>query len=258
MSGGTPGSGSVAGITVPYRVRFDECGPDGRARASAILRYVQDVAWVHSEQVGLDRAWYAERELAWVVRAVELELLEPITLGATIELTTAVVGFRKVWARRRTEGRVGDGRLVLSVHTDWVMTDTRRGLPVRISDEFPRIFGAVAGPIEPSRVDLPAAPPDAARRPIRVRRQDLDPAGHVNNAAYADYLDEALEAAAPEAAGALGGPRRIELAYLAPALPGATVVGETWPEAPGHRHWAWRLADEAGRELARARVSPAR
>ncbi len=43
----------VRGVTIPYRVRFDECGPDGLARSSALLRYAQDVAWVHSEQHGL-------------------------------------------------------------------------------------------------------------------------------------------------------------------------------------------------------------
>ncbi len=27
----------AAGVTVPYRVRFDECGPDGIARTSSVL-----------------------------------------------------------------------------------------------------------------------------------------------------------------------------------------------------------------------------
>src|ERR687895_2512270 len=48
---------------VPYRIRFDECGPDGLVRASALLRYVQDAAWVHSDSAGFGRAWYADRAL---------------------------------------------------------------------------------------------------------------------------------------------------------------------------------------------------
>ena len=48
-----------------YRVRFDEAGPDGLLRASGLLRYAQDVAWMHSEALGFDRAWYRERDLAW-------------------------------------------------------------------------------------------------------------------------------------------------------------------------------------------------
>ena len=54
--------------SAPYRVRFDEAGPDGLLRTSVLLRYAQDVAWHHSTSRGFDRAWYAERGLAWLVR----------------------------------------------------------------------------------------------------------------------------------------------------------------------------------------------
>ena len=92
-------------VTIPYRVRFDECGPDAIVRTSALLRYAQDVAWVHSERMGFGREWYAERGLAWVVRAAELAILVAIPLGTTLAVSTGVTGFRRVWARRRTEAR---------------------------------------------------------------------------------------------------------------------------------------------------------
>ena len=54
----------------PYRVRFDEAGADGCARPSAIVRYLQDLAWHHSEAAGLDRAWYAARNMGWLVHGL--------------------------------------------------------------------------------------------------------------------------------------------------------------------------------------------
>jgi acyl-CoA thioesterase FadM len=80
--------------------------------------------------------------------------------------------------------------------------------------------------------------------------------GHVNNAAYLDYLEEALAVAGDGARPAISGtPRRIRLEYLVPAAPGAALIGGTWPEAfDGAASWAWRLADDDGHELARARV----
>jgi acyl-CoA thioesterase FadM len=187
-----PDPGIAHGVTVPYRVRFDECGPDGLVRSSALLRYAQDVAWVHSERMGFDRAWYAERGLAWVVRAVELAILAPLALGQVVDLTTGVTGFRRVWARRSTEGRLPDGRLVLWAHTDWVMTDVVRGAPGRVPPEFPAAFDVPPGKFEPGRISLPPTPVGAVHHVSRVRPQDLDPLGHVNNAAYLDYLEEAL------------------------------------------------------------------
>lgn len=256
MNDPRPHVASGNGVTVPYRIRFDECGPDGLVRTSALLRYTQDVAWVHSERLGFDRAWYAERDLAWVVRAVELEVAEPLPLGRTIALRTAVTGLRKVWARRRTEGRADDGRLVLWVHTDWVMTDTRRGLPGRIPEAFPAAFAVPPGGFEPGRVPLPPAPATAVEHRSVVRPQDLDPMGHVNNAAYVDYLEEGLASAGTAAQAAISGtPRRLRLEYLAPAASGTGLVGLSWQDAvEGVPGWAWRLSDAESRELARARV----
>jgi len=245
------------GLHFPYRIRFDECGPDGLVRTSALLRYAQDIAWIHSEAMGFDRAWYEERGLGWLVRAVELAIVAPIPLGTTLDLTTEVAGFRKVWARRRSEGRLPDGELLLWANTDWVMTDVIRGVPGRVPPEIPAAFDAAAGPFEPGRVALPEAPAGSAVHAIRVRPQDLDPMDHVNNAAYVDYLEESLLAAGGDAARLPAAmPRRIRLEYLVPAGPGDDLVARLWPvrdeDPPG---WAWRLADPTGRELARARVT---
>ena len=245
---------SVDGITVSYRVRFDECGPDGVARTSVLLRYAQDVAWIHSERMGFDRDWYAERSLAWVVRAAALVILQPTPLGATLAMTTAVTGFRKVWVRRRTEARLPDGTLALWVHTDWVMIG-ERGLPGRVPPEFPAAFAAAPGVFEPGRVPLPPTPAGAVLTQAAVRPRDLDPMGHVNNAAYVDFLEEALIGSGVSATAAIAAtPRTVRLEYVLPAAPGARLTGAAWSDDVGGRAgWAWRLTDD-DRELARGRV----
>ena len=242
--------------TVAYRVRFDECGPDGTARTSAMLRYAQDVAWIHSERLGFDRDWYATRGLTWLVRAAQVTILRPVPLGTTLDVSTTVSGFRKVWARRRTDGRLADGTLAFWAHTDWVIVDAR-GLPTRVPSEFPEVYGTMPGPFEPGRVPLPPTPAGASTHRGLVRPQDLDPLGHVNNAAYLDYLEEGLFAAGEAAATAVTtSPRSVWLEYLVQATPGATVEGSTWSDDAGAGEpatRAWRLTDEGGIELARGR-----
>ena len=243
------------GISIPYRARFDECGPDGLVRTSALLRYAQDIAWIHSEGLGFTREWYAERNLAWVVRSAELAIFAPLQLGGTVSLSTAPTGFRRVWGRRRTEGRLEDGTLMLWGHTDWVMTDTVRGMPGRIPEEFPAAFSIPPGSFDPIKVTLPVTPPDALVLVTAVRPQDIDPMGHVNNAAYLDYLEEALLAAGEAGAAAVSAlPRRVLLDYVAAAAPGSVLSGAAWQPHDDAGGWAWRLADEAGRDLARGRV----
>jgi acyl-ACP thioesterase len=237
--------------SVPYRIRFDEAGPDGWLRTSVLLRYAQDVAWHHSASRGFGRRWYAERGLTWLVRTAEVAVLAPIEVGSSIEGTTQVVGWRRVWARRRTDFRASDGELVAWTLIDWVLLD-RHGVPTRIPPEFDTTFGAPTITSGLTRVPLDEPPATANRLELAVRPQELDPMDHVNNAVYADWLDEVVIAA-----GDLGAtravPRRARLEYVAPAAPGSVVSAEAWMDRAG---WSLRLRDGAGRDLLRARLEP--
>jgi len=181
------------GYLAGYRVRFDEAGANGLLRTSALLRYAQDVAWRHSEELGFDRAWYQSRSLGWVVRGCELEVREPIPIGHTLRVSTAVVGHRRIWARRLGECRLADGRAAATVTTDWVLLDARNRV-VRIPPDFGVAFTNPEVRSEILRVQAPAATPIAVSE-LRVRPSDLDPLDHVNNAVYLDWLEESLESA---------------------------------------------------------------
>lgn len=235
---------------VPYRARFDECGPDGLLRSSGFMRWAQDCAWQHSERLGFTREWYAARGLWWLVRCAELNLLDDVRMGETATVRTSVVGWRKVWARRRTEFTGADGRRVGSALTDWVITDSR-GAPTRVPAEFGQLFGALVETFTPGRVLLPPTPAGAASYEIAVRPADVDPMAHANNAAYLDWLDESLVAGGPAVAPMAPDrvPRRYRLEYVTAAGPGDRLTASTWPLGGGSAH---RLRSAGGGEILRA------
>lgn len=243
----------AAEFEAPYRVRFDEAGPDGNLRTSGLLRYAQDIAWLHSDDRGFGRAWYGERALAWLVRAAEVEVLAPIPLGTTVAARTRILGQRRIFARRRGEFRLPDGTLAGWVHTDWVLIDGNGSL-VRIPAVFGEAFRmpAIDSPI--GRVPLPPTPGGALRREFTVRPHELDPMDHANNAVYVDWLEESVLAAAgdagPEAIRAV--PRRYRLEYAAAAGPADELTSATWPDDGG---WCQRLSIGAGSDLLRARLT---
>jgi acyl-ACP thioesterase len=220
---------------------------------SVALRYAQDLAWYHSAARGFDRAWYQARGLTWLVRAARAAIIGDIRTGDELAGTTRVLGWRRVWARRRTEFADPDGARVAWVEIDWVLLDAR-GAPTRVPAEFGD-FGAPEATFQLGRVALDEPPATADRATFRVRPQELDPMDHVNNAVYADWLDERVLAAGGDAASVLvrAVPRTIRIEYARAAPNGATVVAETWPDddATG---WSCRLSDDAGTVLARARL----
>jgi acyl-ACP thioesterase len=235
--------------SAPFRVRFDEGGPDGLIRTSVLLRYTQDLAGVHSSGRGFGRDWYAERGITWLVRAAEVAVVAPIPVGTELVGTTHVVGGRRVWARRRTEFRDAQGTLVSWVHIDWVLLDDR-GTPTRIPKEFDAVFGAPPATFGLARVDLGSVPEATAHSEFTVRPQELDPMDHVNNAIYSDWLDEAVLAAGGNAA-VRAVPRLVRLEYARAAEPAAHLVADTWRDGDA---WVCRIADDDGADLLRARL----
>jgi acyl-CoA thioesterase FadM len=236
-----------------YRVRFDEATPAGMLRGSALLGYVQDCAWRHSEALGFPRHWYRAKGIAWLVRAVEARILGPMADGETLAVATQLTGSRRVMMRRRTDVASAAGELRAVVTIDWAMTDGRA--PVRIPAEFSDAPIDGPGPSAPIRVDLPAAPPGATTLRFSPRLRELDPMNHANNGVYLDWLDEVIAAsgAAGEAA-IVAHPRTYRLEFLRPAAPGADLVSSAWRDGPG---WAHRLADADGTDLLRGRLDPA-
>ena len=236
--------------TVDYRVRFDESNATGVVRTSGLLRYAQDAAWIHSERLGYGRDWYAARGLAWLVRGVDLRVEGSASTGTTLSVRTEVIGFRRIWARRRTTIRSGE-LFVASLVTDWVLIDGA-GQPTRIPGQLIDRFGGDGEAFTPVRVRLDDAPSDEATRlGFRVRPQDLDPMAHVNNATYLDYVEEAV-AALPGGHLVLAGiPRRLRFEYLVAAAPDEDL--DAWAWRTGPMHVAYRLTRSADRlELGRA------
>ena len=259
-------SGSWDPFEAPFRVRFDESGPDGLVRTSTLLRYAQDIAWQHSDARGYDREWYRERGLTWVVRAVAIEVAGPIPMGTTLQATTSVVGHRRVWSRRRGDFRLPAEPVVAgsppaaTVITDWLLLD-RANRPARIPPEFEAAFELLPATNGLIRVALESAPEDAVHSRLAVRPHELDPLVHANNAVYLDWLEESVLAAeatavAPTQAGPPPGltrriPRRYRMEYAGSAEPEVNLESALWPVDGG---WAYRLAAPGGADLVRARV----
>jgi acyl-ACP thioesterase len=237
-------------IERPYRVRFDEAGADGRLRSSGYLRYAQDLAWIHSESAGFGRDWYRDRGLTWLVRAVELDIVEATPYGTEMTVSTEVVGFRRVWARRRSEfhGRDSERPLAAAI-TDWVLLSDG-GTPARVPQEIVDVFVDPQPEFTPLRLNVPAAPSAATTNELSVRRSELDPMAHVNNATYLDYLDEHY-LAGKRAIQPIELPRRYRAEFLVSAEPDVRLIGRGWQDGFA---WWYRLEDDSGREMLRARL----
>ncbi len=159
-------------------------------------------------------------------------MLGRVAYGEELVGTTEAVAARKVIARRRTEFRTSAGELAARLIVDWALTSAD-GAPTRIPPIFAAVFTMPEQTFAPIRVRAIAGRRD--RRPaaleLEVRPQELDPMGHVNNAVYLDWAEEAMRAAggADGAAAIDAVPRRWRLEYLGAAAARARVRAIAWP-----------------------------
>lgn len=179
--------------TCEFLVRHYECDMYGHVNHANYLRYMQESAFSASAAVGFSAQRYESLNLQWLAYETDIEYLHPARYGDTITVKTWVADFRRVRSLRMYELYVGD-MLVAQGSTDWVLLDTKAMYPTTITPDIIEAYARGEVVTEaPRRESLPPPPkmPDGAfkiRR--RVEWDDIDAAGHVNNAVYLNYISD--------------------------------------------------------------------
>lgn len=227
------------------RVRLGDVDRRGRLRLDATARILQDIATDDAADAGLDRRF------GWLVRRTLLDVASPATLGETLDVATWCTGLGRSWAERRSS-LVGDRGARVDAVSLWVQIEVATGRPARIGGDFTDAYGSAAGGRTVSaRLSIPPLQADApaGTRPWTVRRTDLDPFEHVNNAANWDFLEEvaALDAEESSRRG------RAEMEYLQPVT---HVMSPTVSTLVGPRGGVTAWLHDGDQALSAARWTP--
>lgn len=182
--------------TRSFPVRYYECDTYAHLNNGNYLRYMQEAAFDASRAAGYDNNRYHQLNAIWLIRDTEVEFLRPLRYGDTVEVKTWVGDFGRVRSRRLYEFHVtGSEELYARGSTDWVFLNVETFQPMAIPAEMKANFFPEGPPKEISRRNrfpaAPPAPPGVVSLNRKVAWSDLDPTGHVNNAQYLAYLDDA-------------------------------------------------------------------
>lgn len=201
-------------FTSAARAGLADCAPSGRIRLDALARWLQDIAYDDVEDAGVAGA------AVWVVRRTRIRVTRFPRFGERFSLKTFCSGFGRAWAERRTSitsaHQVDPGVEAVSL---WVHLDPVSRRPAPLTLEEIEIYGeAAAGRKVTARLrhQSPDGTPEA--RHWTFRGTECDVAGHVNNAAYWQPLEEEMLAR--------GEPDWIdvEMEFRSPAQPGDKLV----------------------------------
>jgi acyl-CoA thioester hydrolase len=178
-----------------FRVRLYECDAYGHVNHANYLRYMQEAALDASTAVGYNKEWYDARGRFWLILQTGITYLRSLRFDDTVIVKTWVSDFRRATSRRRYQLHIaGSGELAAEGFSDWVYLDVNSLRPVRVPPDMAAAFTPPGGlPPGAERDPFPEQPPvpeGAYHMQRRTRWSEIDPAGHVNNAAYLTFFED--------------------------------------------------------------------
>lgn len=240
-------------FTRSLEVRYHEADPQGTARLTVLLAFLQDVAAEHALELGVAVKDLRKLGLTWVLSRLHLQMDRLPRCGEQVTISTWPVNRDGIFSVRDFELRDAGGQPTGRATSSWAALDITTRRPVRIDEHLP------AYPLHPVRaLDDPFAAiplPDTFETELHlpVLRADLDLNNHVNNTIYAGW---ALEAA-PERIAGHRLPVSVEINFRAEAHYGDRINSRCCVAEEGeHPVLLHRISNAADdRELARIRTS---
>jgi YbgC/YbaW family acyl-CoA thioester hydrolase len=181
------------------KVRSYEGDAWGCLSSAWLLRYLEHSAVMAAADVGYGSRFHEENRSAWVIRRMTLLTPRLIRLAQDLEIVTWISHFARVRGGR--EYRVFDtlGELLATGIAEWVYIDRATLAPIAIPQQTAMDFevpGAPLGNYDPPALERAE---DVEAWEHNVQRtahwHECDSIGHINNAVYAGWLDDAMFAA---------------------------------------------------------------
>lgn len=177
-----------------YTVGSRDIGNDHRATNKALLKYLENIACRHSDEVGYGINTIEETKVVWILLDWKFKVIERPIYGQTIKVKTWSRRMEKCCAYRDFEIYDENENILAIATTKWVLLDAETRKIQRIPERFVDEYKS-----EPER-SVFEEDIDKLREPeteimsmqLKTRRTDIDINNHVNNLNYLDFALEAL------------------------------------------------------------------
>lgn len=179
--------------TMDARVRYSETGMDNRMTLDAVLKYFQDCAVFHSEDVGCGGDVLKDNNMMWFLSSWQICIGEYPRVADRIKVSTWPYAFRQMLGERNHTISTPEGKVLAWANSNWVLMDMAKQRPIPVPGELAARYSLEEPyPMEyaPRKIVLPKDGEEKA--PIVITKAYLDANQHVNNARYVQIAEEYL------------------------------------------------------------------
>lgn len=162
----------------------------GRLSMGNVLRLAQQITMEHCDELGFGFKTLLDGGRAFVLAKLEITVARMPMQGEEVKLITRAYGPKRIVYQRVTEICSPEGEVLVSIDSRWTLIDTSAWRITR--DTIPGLVEKMLPVQDFADIRMPNVEFTGEKPSVQVRYSMLDINHHVNNAFYADWVQDAL------------------------------------------------------------------
>lgn len=161
-----------------------------------ILDYFQEIATLHSHEIGYPIEYFKENEKGWMVLEWKIEIIRYPNWLESIKISTWAFFIKKILAGRNFVIDLQDGQTIISAVSSWVYMDTKKRRPITAPKDMMDKFYLNASKTELTNITFSELDEKEYtflnEFSFLTKRSDLDNNLHVNNTNYMKWAEDSI------------------------------------------------------------------
>lgn len=176
------------------KVKYWEVDSSSKLTSKGFIKYLQDIANDHSDEVGYGFKNITHTNLSWVLLNWKVQIFKKPTVSDTIHIETWARVISRTISYRDFEVYDSNNNLICIASSKWALTNYCTHSLERISPEMRDAYGVFEKKVFDIDTNEKIKEPENSSLVYEytIQRRDIDTNNHVNNLCYLDFAYEAL------------------------------------------------------------------
>ena len=178
-----------------FLIGLKDIEKEGKVKNRALLEYLENIAAMHSAQVGYGVNDIEKTKLTWILLEWKLQVIKRPKYGQTLNIETWARYTNKCYSYRDFEIYDDNNELCAIATSKWLLIDIVKNRPIKIEEELIQKYNPEYGKSVFNILELEKIkePEDVTTNfTYKVNRFDIDINKHMHNLNYINLAYEAL------------------------------------------------------------------
>lgn len=177
-----------------FIIRFFEVDENNRLSVTGLMQMLQEIAGMHSAQVGYGLNNLEETGLAWFLLYWKIKIFEKPRWNTKLHIKTWPRTIERVHSFRDFEIYDEKNNKIAIAASKWALLDVKKNSVTRIPAHMEEEYGCIDKSVFDTPVDTKLNIPKniTFSYEYTIQRRDIDTNHHVNNLCYLDFAYQAL------------------------------------------------------------------